>query len=199
VLRIERAGIADMAGVYRVCRMTGDVGEDATPLYPDPDLCGHVWAGAYLARDGGTRLVAVDDEGVAGYIISTDDTLAFDAWAEAHWWPPLRERYPRMGVDTPSARLIRRIHEPEERTASIVARYPAHFHIDLLARTRGTGMGRRLVERVLGELRGRGIAGVHMGVDARNTNALSFYEHLGFRTLEQGGGGVIMGMPLDRG
>ena len=39
------------------------------------------------------------------------------------------------------------------------------------------------------------IPGVHMGVDARNKNALSFYEHLGFRTLERNGG-VTMGMPL---
>lgn len=196
MIRIERAGLADMAGVYRVCRMTGDVGEDATPLYPDPDLCGHVWAGAYLAPAGGTRLVAVDDAGVAGYIISTDDTLAFDAWAEEHWWPPLRARYPRSDEDSPSARLIRRIHQPEVRDPGIVAAYPAHFHIDLLARTRGSGMGRALIERLLAELRERGVSGVHMGVDARNANALSFYEHLGFRALAEGRGEVIMGMPL---
>lgn len=196
MFRIERAGPADMAGVYRVCRLTGDVGEDATALYPDPDLCGHVWAGAYLAREGGTQLLAVDDEGLAGYLISTDDTAAFEAWAEAHWWPPLRVRYPRSDEDTPSARLIRRIHEPERRTPAIAAEYSAHFHIDLLRRARGSGMGRLLIERLQAELRERRIAGVHMGVAERNTNALAFYEHLGFRILEAGGGGVTLGMPL---
>ena len=188
-----------MAGVYRVCRLTADVGEDATPLYPDPDLCGHVWAGAYLAQPGGTRLVTVDEEGIAGYLISTDDTLAFDAWAEEHWWPPLRARYPRTEDDSPTGRLIRRLHDADQRPASIVVEYPAHFHIDLLARTRGSGMGRRLIERLLGELRDRAIRGVHMGVDARNTNAIGFYEHLGFETLQAGDGGRTMGLRLDAG
>jgi ribosomal protein S18 acetylase RimI-like enzyme len=196
VFRIAPAGLTDMAGVYRVCRLTGDVGEDATSLYPDPDLCGHVWAGAYLAQPGGTRLAVVDEAGVSGYLISTDDTLAFDAWAGEHWWPPLRARYPRLDDGSPSARLTRRIHEPEIRDLAVVQAYPAHFHIDLLARTRGAGMGRTLIERLCSALRERGIPGVHMGVDARNTNALDFYEHLGFQTLARGGGGVTMGMPL---
>lgn len=198
MLRVERAGLSDMSGVYRVCLLTADAGRDASPLYPDPDLCGHVWAGAYLAQAGGTQLVAVDDAGVAGYLISTDDTLAFDAWAERHWWPPLRMRYPRSDADTPTARIIRRIHEPEVRDPDIVAAHPAHFHVDLLARTRGSGMGRTLIERLLTELREREVPGVHMGVDARNTNAVSFYRHLGFRTLEEGEGGVTMGMRLPR-
>ena len=195
MFRIQRASLADTAGVYRVCRLTADIGEDATALYPDPDMPGHVWAGPYLAQEGGTQLVVVDGAGVAGYIVSTDDTLAFDAWAEAYWWPPLRERYPRTDDDTAAGRLIRSIHQPEERTAAIVAEYPAHFHIDLLPRTRGSGVGRKLIEGLFAELRGREIPGVHMGVDARNKNALSFYEHLGFRTLERNGG-VTMGMPL---
>ena len=195
MFRIQRASLADTAGVYRVCRLTADIGEDATALYPDPDMPGHVWAGPYLAQEGGTQLVVVDGAGVAGYIVSTDDTLAFDAWAETHWWPPLRERYPRTDDDTAAGRLIRSIYQPEERTAAIVAEYPAHFDLDLLPRTRGSGVGRKLIVGVFAELRGRGIPGVHMGVDARNENALSFYEHLGFRTLDRAGG-VTMGMPL---
>lgn len=196
MFRVERAGLADMAGIYRVCRLTGDVGGDATGLYPDPDLCGHVWAGAYLAQPGGTQLVVVDDAGIAGYLISTDDTLAFDAWAEQHWWPPLRARYPRLDDDTPSARLVLRMYQPEVRDPDIVVAYPAHFHIDLLERTRGSGLGRTLLERLFEELRSRSIRGVHMGVDPRNTNAISFYEHLGFEMLEEGAGNVTMGRQL---
>lgn len=196
MFRIEPAGLADLSGIYRVCRLTGEVGDDASHLYDDPDLCGHVWAGAYVAQSGGTRLVVVDDAGVAGYLIATDDTLAFDAWAEDRWWPPLRARYPRIDDDTPSAKLVRRMYEPEARDPEIVAAYPAHFHIDLLERTRGSGLGRVLLERLFDELRSRGIPGVHMGVDKRNTNAIGFYEHLGFRTLGQTAGGVTMGMRL---
>lgn len=196
MLRVERAGLADMAGIYRVCRLTGDVGGDASRLYPDPDLPGHVWAGAYVAQPGGIQLVVTDEGGIAGYLISTDDTLAFDAWAEQHWWPPLRARYPRLEDDSPSARLVLRMYEPEVRDAGIVAAYPAHFHIDLLERTRGSGLGRTLLERLFEELRSRSIPGVHMGVDERNTNAISFYEHLGFEALGEGNGSVTMGLLL---
>jgi ribosomal protein S18 acetylase RimI-like enzyme len=196
VLRVERAALSDMAGVYRVCLLTGDAGADATALYADPDLPGHVYAGPYLAQGGGTQLVVVDDHGIAGYVISTDDSVSFDAWARVHWWPPLRDRYPPLDDGTHAARIIRLIHEPLVRDAALLGAYPAHFHIDLLERARGEGLGRRLMERLLTELRGRGVAGVHMGVDRANANAIGFYEYLGFRALREGTAGVTMGMSL---
>ena len=199
MFRIERAGLADMAGIYRVCLLSADAGGDATALYPDPDLPGHVYAGPYLAQGGGTQLVVVDDEGVAGYVLSADDTAAFAAWAEEQWWPTLRERYPRTDDDTPTGHIVRLIHEPDRPSPDLLADYPAHFHIDLLERTRGAGLGRKLLERLFEELRERGVSGLHMGVDGRNTNAIGFYEHLGFRTLEREPWGVTMGMRLREG
>ena len=196
MFRVERAGLADMAGIYRVCLLTADAGGDASALYPDPDLPGHVYAGPYLAQGGGTQLVVVDDEGIAGYVVSTDDTATFATWAEEHWWPPLRERYPRSDEDSAAGRIIRTIHQPAGPPAELLAGYPAHFHIDLLERIRGSGLGRTLLERLFGELRERGVPGVHMGVDGGNTNAIGFYEHLGFRTLQHEPWGVTMGMSL---
>ncbi len=196
MFRVERAGLADMAGAYRVCLRAAERGKDATALYSDPDLPGHVYVGPYLAQGTGCQLVVADGQGIAGYMVSTDDTASFAAWAEEHWWPPLRERYPRTHEATPSGRLIHLIHEPDEMPAAVLAEYPAHFHIDLLERTRGFGLGRTLLERLLHELRERGAPGVHMGVDGRNTNAIGFYEHLGFRTLERASWGLTMGLPL---
>jgi ribosomal protein S18 acetylase RimI-like enzyme len=43
----------------------------------------------------------------------------------------------------------------------------------------------------------REVPGVHFGVDARNANAVGFYEHLGFRTLRHERWGVVMGLALD--
>ena len=196
MLRIEPAGLHDLAGTYRVCLLTGDAGQDASGRYRDPDLLGHVYVGPYLARGRGTQLVVVDEQGVAGYLLSADDTAEFESWSEDAWWPPLRARYPRTDDDSADARLIRLIHEPRLARASIVEAYPAHLHIDLLARTRGSGMGRSLIERLLAELRSRGVRGVHFGVSGRNTNALGFYAHLGFETLEHEPWGVTMGMRL---
>jgi ribosomal protein S18 acetylase RimI-like enzyme len=196
MLRIEPARLHDLAAAYRVCLLTGDAGSDGSAIYRDPDLLGHVYVGAYLARGSGTQLVAVDEQGVAGYLLSADDTLAFEDWAEREWWPPLRMRYPLIDDGSPDARLISLIHRPQRAAPEVTAEYPAHLHIDLLERTRGSGMGRRLIEGTLHELRGRGVAGVHFGVDPRNANAVGFYEHLGFRALEGEPDGVLMGMKL---
>jgi GNAT superfamily N-acetyltransferase len=153
MLRIERAGLADLPGAYRTCLLTGDAGRDATALYRDPDLLGHVFVGPYLAHGRGTQLVPVDDSGSAGYLLSTDDTLAFEAWAEASWWPALRARYPLQDGETPDAELIRHLHAPPLTSEAFARAYPAHLHIDLQERARGSGMGRQLVERLLDELR----------------------------------------------
>ena len=196
MLRIEPAGLHDLAGAYRVCIGTADRGEDASGRHGDPALLGHVYVGPYLAQGRGTQLVVVDEAGVCGYLLSTDDTDAFHAWAEAHWWPALRVRYPDPEADPRDAWLVRQLHAPQRLDPAITEAYPAHLHIDLLARARGTGLGRTLIERLLGELRGRGVAGVHLGVDPANTNAIGFYEHLGFQVLARLPDEVVMGMRL---
>jgi ribosomal protein S18 acetylase RimI-like enzyme len=195
--RIERAGIADMAGVYRACLRMGEAGEDATELYRDPDLLGHVYAGPYVARGTGTQLVVVDETGVAGYLLSADDTLDFEAWAESTWYPPLRARYPRLDDGSRDAAMIELIHAPERTPAELAAAYPAHLHIDLMPQVRGKGLGRTLIEQLIRELRERGIGGVHLGVDVANSNGIAFYEHLGFREVGREPGGLLMGMRLD--
>ena len=195
--RIEPAMLADLPGAYRTCLRNGDAGEDATAKHADPDLLGHVYVGPYIVHGGGTQLIVVDDEGSAGYLLSADDTLAFERWAEAEWWPQLRARYPEP-VGLPDDRaLIRLIHEPERTPPELAGDYPAHLHIDLEARVRGQGLGRTLITRLLGDLRTRQVAGVHLGVDEDNANAIGFYEHLGFHEVGREPGGLLLGMRLD--
>jgi ribosomal protein S18 acetylase RimI-like enzyme len=196
VLEIRPARLHDLPGAYRVGLLQGDAGRDASELYRDPDLLSHIYVGPYIARQQGTQLVLVDEEGVAGYLLSADDTLEFEAWADAEWWPPLRERYPLRDEDTPDARLIRLLHEPERTPHELAGEYPAHLHIDLMERARGQGWGRVLIERLLADLRERGIAGVHLGVDDTNANAIGFYRHLGFREVGTEPGGLFMGRRL---
>jgi GNAT superfamily N-acetyltransferase len=195
--RIEPAGPHDLPGAYRVALLTGaSDGTDASALYRDPDLLGHLYVGPYLARGEGTQLVVVDDEGVAGFLVSTDDTLAFETWAEEEWWPALRARYPPRAEDTPDAELVRLIHEPERTPADLARAYPAHLHIDLLPRVQGLGLGRALIERLADDLRGRGVPGLHLGVDEGNERGAGFYAHLGFDAVGREPGGVLMGRRL---
>jgi ribosomal protein S18 acetylase RimI-like enzyme len=196
VFRIEVAGLSDLPGAYRTCLLTADSGDDASLMHDDPDLFGHVYAGPYITRGIGTQLVVNDEYGTAGYLLSADDTIDFEAWAETVWWPPLRERYPIPEGDSRDARLIGMIHAPPRSPEHIVREYPAHLHIDLQARTRGSGLGRVLIERLLTELRDRHVAGVHLGVSLENANAIGFYKHLGFREVGRQPGSVLMAQHL---
>lgn len=198
MLRIEAAGIQDLPGAYRTCLLTGDAGQDASALHVDPDLLGHVYVGPYIAQGTGTQLVVVDEAGVAGYLLSTDDTLAFEAWAESAWWPPLRVRCPLLDDGSRDAELIQHIHQPPPTPAELVGAFPAHLHLDLQERARGQGLGRALVERLMSDLRGRGVSGVHLLVDDANATAIGFYEHLGFREAGREPGTLLMGQRLGR-
>lgn len=169
----------DIPALYRVCLLTGDAGGDATALYRDPDLVGHVYVGPYPAANPSLTFVVHDGEGLAGYLVGTADTAAFGAWCEEHWWPALRERYP-LGADDGSADhvLVGHVHAPP--TESPPPGHPAHLHIDLLPRLQRQGWGRRLIETFADALRDRGVPGLHLRVDLRNTGARAFYARLGF-------------------
>ena len=176
----------DLDALYRVCLETGDAGRDATALYEDPTLLGHVYAAPYALFAPDLAFVLEDEEGVGGYVLGALDTIAFDARVEAEWWPPLRRRYPLRadgGGDTPDGWLIGMIHRPHRRDPDVVAAYPSHLHIDLVARCQGRGHGRRLMATLLDALRAAGSRGVHLGVATRNERALGFYRHLGFQEL----------------
>lgn len=176
---IRAAGLRDHPGAYRVCHETGSPGAGQ-----NPDLLGHVYVGAYLANQADLARVIVDPLGVAGYLFGCDDTRAFEAWCEREWWPPLRAQYPLEGAAPVDADLIGQVHSPSRAPDAVVADFPAHLHIDFLERARGHGHGRVLIEWLCSELAGRGVPGIHLGVGLDNDNAIEFYAHLGFTTLE---------------
>lgn len=198
-LAVDRYRPEDRAALYDICLRTGDAGGDATALYRDPDLLGHVYLGAYLALE--PRLAHVlrrRDGSAVGYTVATADTTAFEQACEASWWPPLRARYPLPDPadDTPDARLVRVIHTGTRTEGPWLADHPAHLHVDLLPEAQGGGHGRRLLESVLAALTSAGVPGLHLGVSPANTAAIGFYRHLGLRTLEDRADALVLGNAL---
>lgn len=194
------ASPADRAALYRVCLETADSGADATALYRDPLLVGHVYAGPYLTFEPDFAFVLEDGGGVCGYVLGALDTAAFEARLEREWWPALRGRYADPAdvppdLRTPDERLAHLIHHPPRQDPAVLAAYPSHLHIDLLPRAQGSGQGRRMLERLFAALRAAGSPGVHLGVGGRNTRAQGFYRHVGFRELARSeGGGRTLGL-----
>jgi len=198
---VDRYRPSDRARLYDVCLRTGDSGEDATGLYADGDLLGHVYLGAYLDLEPDlARVLRREDGTPVGYCVATASTAEFERRCEESWWPPLRQRYgaPAEDDESPDARLLRVIHAPSRSAAPWLAEHPAHLHVDLLPEAQGGGRGRRVLEAVLDAVNAAGAPGIHLGVGGGNVRAIGFYEHLGFRTLEHHPWGLTMGLRLPR-
>ncbi len=175
---------ADLPDLYRIALATGDAGAHAAGKYRDPELVGHVYAAPYAVLEPRSAFVAEDEAGVAGYILGATDTRAFEALAEAKWWPALRARYASPPPEpftslTPDERLRWLIHHPWRAPDRIVEPFPAHLHINLLPRVQGQGLGRRLIDLWLETARGAGARGVHLGVNTANQRAIRFYRAYG--------------------
>ena len=192
----------DLDALYQVCLQTGRNGGDATALYRDPWLIGHVHAAPYGIFQPSLAFVAEDNAGVGGYILGALDSKAFKARLERDWWPRLRGRYPEPPAGLPEEqwtadqRKAHTIHHPWPTDPGLAARYPSHLHIDLVPRLQSGGHGRRLMDRLTGALREQGSPGVHLGVHAENTRAIGFYRHVGFTELFTRGHAVIFGRDL---
>jgi GNAT superfamily N-acetyltransferase len=63
-------------------------------------------------------------------------------------------------------------------------RYPAHLHINLLPAWRGYGLGRKLLEAYIGQLRGLGVPAVYLQTTSMNVVACRLYEKVGFQLLD---------------
>ena len=193
--RMQPFAMYDLPGLYRVCAGVDARNGEARQWLHVPDLAGHVFVGPYVMADPKLSWVVVDDLGVAGYILATADTVEFEAWREAHWYPPLRERH-RLGTawsdGSADDRYLRFIHAVPRAPQTVPAGYPAEMHIKLQPRVAGRGWGRRLVASLLDELRLQGVPGIHLRVATENPNAISFYTHVGFRTLAQEPEGLLM-------
>ncbi|WP_258066886.1 GNAT family N-acetyltransferase [Arthrobacter sp. GMC3] len=191
----------DMPGLYDVCLRTGDSGQDARNLYANQHLLGHIYAGPYPTADPGLTFVLADSQGVAGYVVATADTNAFEHWCEENWWPPLRKQYPAIlaadpGDGSQDWLRIRALHEASPTHDEILKNYPAHLHVDLLPRAQGAGAGRSLIQTLITALRARGVTGLHLGVGSGNPGARKFYLAMGFREARVQAWGSTMVLEL---
>ncbi len=178
----------DLTALYEIALETGDAGADATPLYRDPRLVGELYAAPYAVLEPESGFVIEDDGGVAGYIVGTVDTAAFEARLEAEWWPALRARH-RDPTGDPAAWSLDeinawQIHHPRPTPARLVEAYPSHLHINLRPRLQGRGLGKALIDTWLERMGKAGSRGAHLGVSPRNHRALRFYRAYGFSEFQ---------------
>lgn len=183
----------DLDALYALSLETGDRGGDASALYADPKLMGHIYSAPYAVLVPALALVLEQNGAVAGFALGVADTAAFEVQQEQDWWPRLRASYRAPDVArqerwTMDERRIHAFHHPARAPRSILPAYPAHMHMNLLPSAQGQGFGSALLRQWLARLAMHGPAagvhmGVHVGVNAANTRALAFWQAKGFRPL----------------
>ena len=188
----------DEPALAEICLRTADAGGDATGIFEDDAIWGHIWALPYVERHPDLAFVVEDENGTPmGYVVATDDTDGFEEWFRTQWWPRFANRWPK-----PEAEVTRQdgtllyAYGRGEKPERYATDYPAHLHIDLLPQAQGRGAGRRLIETLSATLRERGVPGLHLVASAENSGAMAFYTRLGFSPLPSSPGSRAYGIHL---
>jgi len=196
--RIRPYRVGDEPELANVCLQTADAGGDATGLLDDNELWANLFVLPYVERHPELAFVAETDDGrVAGYVVGASDTDEFETWFRERWWPRFAARWPEPATElTRQDGLLRYAYDRGSAPVAHAAEYPAHLHIDLLPELQGQGLGRQLIDALIGALRAAGVSGVHAVSFAENTGAVAFYRRLGFSEVACEPNLIVFGMRL---
>lgn len=182
-IRTFRSG--DLDALYAISLATGHEGGNASHLYSDPKLIGHIYSAPYVLLEPRLALVVEDDEGIAGFAVGTPDTRKWQERLESEWWPKLRQQYADptatlAGEWSADQRRAYTIHHPQRAPQQVVELYPAHLHLNLLERAQGRGAGKILFSEWMALASQQGVGATHVGINSANTRAVRFWSKRGF-------------------
>ncbi len=178
----------DRGAVRHICYLTGYMGAPVDWYWRDEESFADMFCGYYTDREPESTLVAVTNGEVKGYLLGCrDSSRAWDPGAVAARHVLRRGIAFRPGTAGIIWRSIadivvdtaRRRVDPRRYSFSDPD-YPAHLHMNLLPELRGTGTGGVLMRRWLDRLRSESVRGCHLQTKAENTNAIGFFEAMGF-------------------
>jgi ribosomal protein S18 acetylase RimI-like enzyme len=197
-VRIRPFRPGDEPALADICLKTADAGADGTGVLDDDDLWAEIFVLPYVERHPDCAFVVETGDGaVVGYVVAAPDTAAFEEWFRDEWWPRHAARWPRpVAAETRQDLILRYAYGRGPGGEDFGAEYPAHLHIDLLPEAQGHGLGRRLIETLVAELRRQHVAGVHLVASADNAGAIAFYPRVGFAPLPSPDGARAFGRAL---
>jgi len=196
-LEIRKYHPSDIISLYKICLLTSNKGKDIELFKDEPDLLGHLFVGPYVSYEPDLCFVLTNNYEPCGYILGTKNSENFYYQCEKEWFPLLRKRYllPEQS-DTSRVALLKRVLHKGHKQRENYDLYPAHLHIDILPIAQGKGMGKKLMDEFLNELKSQKVPGLHLEVGKANENAIQFYKHYGFEVLKDYEYSLVMGIKL---
>ena len=189
---------ADTSAVYEICLKTGNSGQDATHLFYDPLVLGHLYVGPYTEFEPQSVFILEDDQGPCGYIMGVLDSQTYYQWMHSEWLPKIRVDYKKPTGNTDiwdeTEKITNLLFHPVSQR--LLPDFPSHLHIDLLSRAQGKGQGKLMMDRFIDYLRYNKIPGVHLELSSKNDRAFNFYRKYGMQELDRDNESIIMGYYL---
>ncbi len=186
---IRPASIKDEKAVIEICHATFYWGNN----FPDPLLVGLRWAAGYIRHSPEYCFIAEDSRNEpTGYLLCAPDTLKYQKYYNENIAGEIRERLSLLRQNQPllysrfsDSFAPRTPHYSRPALQNICTDYPAHLHINLLPKARGTGTGGALMTQLFSLLDKSGCPGLHLLTGRQNTRAAGFYRRMGFSLLHQ--------------
>jgi len=189
---------ADTSAAYEICLKTGNSGQDATHLFSDPLVLGHIYVGPYMEFEPQSVFILEDDQGPCGYIMGVLDSQTYYQWMHSEWLPKIRVDYKKPtgnpDIWDETEKITNLLFHPVSQR--LLPDFPSHLHIDLLSRAQGKGQGKLMMDRFIDYLRYNKIPGVHLELSSSNDRAFNFYRKYGMQELDRDNESIIMGYYL---
>jgi ribosomal protein S18 acetylase RimI-like enzyme len=178
----------DRGTVHRIAADTAFFGDPVETFLDDRRVFCDAFSAYYTDQEPEHAWVACVEGEVVGFLLGCVNTARQQAW--------FSKKLPKL-----LGRAVRGIYRVRKRTLQYTAQitraamrrefthvdltaYPAHLHINLEACSRGLGLGSRLIEIYLEQLRQLGVPGVHLETTSQNEAACHLYHKAGFELLD---------------
>lgn len=175
----------DRPGLAELFERAGK-GSPTESLWGDPASEADVYLNPYLDHEPESVFIATMDDEPVGYLVGTvgagalpsEDALLARAIREHRLMlkPAALRFFARSSLDLLGAAVRRKARAGE----LVDPRWPAHLHLNVEPRARGTGLARELVETFVRRLHTERVPGVHLQTLVENTRAVRFFSARGF-------------------
>lgn len=178
----------DREAVRRLCGDTADSGEPIERVFSDRVLVVDTLTRYYTDLDPAWSWVADASGQLAGYVLAAPDTPTVERAVQRRVapWAVARSILHGALFRPETWRMLATLGANRRALASrhsLMATYPAHVHINLNTGFRSQGLGGRLLDTALQQLREARIGGVHASVRADNLHAGRLFESHGFTVV----------------